>query len=342
LANIRLAKKSTHRPNVLAVVGGDSLLGKEVRELIDNQHLPAQVKLIAAAAETVQVITAQQGEPAVMTALQADDIKSAGIALLAGPPEASRKAYELAGGGARPIFVDASGALEDNPLARLRAPMVEPSRGDAGRLHVIAHPAAIALAVFLRQLRKMAAIRRCVAVVYEPASERGQAGLDELQQQTVGLLSFQKLKKNVYDAQVSFNMLPRYGEDAPRSLEEIELTVDKHLASLLSKLEGVPMPSLRVVQAPVFHGYSFSLWVEFEQSPDLDAIAKGLAADPIDVRPKDLEPPTNVGIAGQSGISVGVIARDRNDARAAWFWMVADNLRITGENAVEVVRELLE
>jgi aspartate-semialdehyde dehydrogenase len=334
-----LTKKSGNG-NVLAVVGGDSLLGKELRELLDNKHLPALVKLIAAAAEPVGILTEQQGEPIVMTALQADDIKSAGIALLAGPPEVSRKAYELAGG--KPIFVDASGALEDNPLARLRAPMVEPSPGDASRLHVIAHPASIALAVFLRRLHEKAPIKRCIAVVFEPASERGQAGLDELQQQTVGLLSFQKLRKVVYDAQVSFNMLPQYGEDAPQSLAEIELTVEKHLASLLSKLDGVPMPSLRVVQAPVFHGYSFEIWVEFEQSPNLDAIAKALAGDPIDVRPKDLEPPTNAGIAGQSGISLGAITADRNDPRAAWFWMVADNLRITGDNAVEVVRELLE
>lgn len=337
-----MAKKSIHN-KVLAVVGGDSLLGKELRELIDGKELSAHVKLIAAAeGEPVGILTEQQGEPAVMTALQADDIRSSTVALLAGPADSTRKAYELAAGvGARPIFVDASGALEDNPQARLRAPMVEPSAGDASRLHVIAHPAAIALALFLHRLQQTAPIRRCVVVVFEPASERGQAGLDELQQQTVGLLSFQKLKKKVYDAQVSFNMLPQYGEDAPRSLEQIELTIDKHLATLLSKLGAVPMPSLRVVQAPVFHGYSFEIWVEFEQSPDTQAITKALNREPIDVRPKDLEPPTNAGIAGQSGIAVGAITPDRNDARACWFWMVADNLRITADNAVEVVRALL-
>jgi aspartate-semialdehyde dehydrogenase len=325
-----LAKKSINS-KVLAVVGGDSLLGKELREAIDNKHLPAQVKLIAAA----------EGEPAVLTALQAGDIRAAGVTLLAGPAEASRTAYELAAAKG-PIFVDASGTLEDNPQARLRAPMAEPAGGESSRLHVIAHPAAIALAVFLRRIQQSAPIRRCVTVVFEPASERGQAGLDELQQQTVGLLSFQKLKKKVFDAQVSFNMLPQFGEDAPRSLEEIALTIDKHLASLLSKLGGVPMPSLRVVQAPVFHGYSFQIWVEFEKTPDIEAISKALNGDPIDVRPKDLEPPTNAGIAGQSGISVGAIAADRNEPRACWFWMVADNLRITADNAVEVVRELLE
>ncbi len=101
------------------------------------------------------------------------------------------------------------------------------------------------------------------------------------------------------------------------------------------------MPSLRLVQAPVFHGYSFSLWVEFEQSPDLTAIADGLAGPKIEVRSKEHEAPTNAGVAGQSGITVGALAPDRNNARAAWFWMVADNLRIAAENAVEVALELL-
>ena len=44
------------------------------------------------------------------------------------------------------------------------------------------------------------------ATVLEPASEQGKAGLDELHQQTVGLLSFQSVPKDVYDTQVAFNL----------------------------------------------------------------------------------------------------------------------------------------
>ena len=36
------------------------------------------------------------------------------------------------------------------------------------------------------------------------------------------------------------------------------------------------MPSLRVIQAPVFHGYSFSAWVEFEDAPDMEALESTL------------------------------------------------------------------
>ena len=102
------------------------------------------------------------------------------------------------------------------------------------------------------------------------------------------------------------------------------------------------MPSLRLIQAPVFHGYSVSAWVEFEESTGMDAIFQSLASANIDVRTKDHEPPTNVGVAGQGGITVGSITQDRNQPRAWWFWVVADNLQIAAENAWEVARGYLE
>jgi len=63
------------------------------------------------------------------------------------------------------------------------------------------------------------------------------------------------------------------------------------------------MPSLRLIQAPVFHGYSFSAWVEFEDAPELEAMESSLAMEAIDVRGEDVDPPTNVGQAGQGGIA---------------------------------------
>jgi len=139
-------------------------------------------------------------------------------------------------------------------------------------------------------------------------------------------------------------MLARYGSEAPKSLEEAELRIERHLAALLALAgegEGVPPPSLRLIQAPVFHGYSMSIWVEFESLPAVEDLESSLRSPEIDVRGADFEPPTNVGQAGQGGISVGAIEPDRNSADACWFWLVADNLRLTAENAVAVMRQLI-
>jgi hypothetical protein len=83
---------------------------------------------------------------------------------------------------------------------------------------VAAHPAAVTLALLLLRASKAGAIRRAVATIFEPASEHGQRGMDELHQQTVNLLSFQPLPKDVYDAQVAFNMLARYGQKSQPAL----------------------------------------------------------------------------------------------------------------------------
>jgi len=336
----------SHRAKVqpaVAIVGGESLLGKEVRELFESADLPANITLIASEESEDSIIGIGRDEPVVISSLQVADLATARIAVLAGSKTSNQKTLErIQAINPTAVVIDLSGSLEEQPTAQLRAPLIEPPNYSAvGTIQVIAHPAASALALFLIQLRNAGVLRRSVINVIEPASERGQAGIDELQKQTIGLLSFKPLSKDVYDAQVSFNMLSQYGSDSPHSLEEIELKIDRHLATLLSGAGALTMPSLRLIQAPVFHGYSMSVWAEFEENPGKNAIVQALASPKIDLRADDEEPPTNVGVAGQSGITVGTIAADRNHPRAYWFWMVADNLRITAENALEVARAFL-
>lgn len=343
MARIHL-HRGMQRPE-LALVGGESLLGKEVRELVDAAGLSVNVKLIASDQEgDTNIIAAGREEPVVMSSLEMGELSAAKLVILAGSEDSSLKAYEqIQRIKPPPAVIDLSGALEEQPHARLRAPMVEPADAQpSDGVQVIAHPAAIVLALFLTRLREAAAILSSVAEIFEPVSERGQAGIDELQKQTVALLSFKPLPKGVFDTQVSFNMAPEYGSDSHHSLDRVELRIDRHLASLLAANGNAPMPSLRVIHAPVFHGYSISIWVEFEANPGLNALVDALTTNNIDVRSSGQEPPSNVGVAGQGGITVGGIRPDRNQPRAFWFWIAADNLRIVAENAVEVAREFIK
>jgi aspartate-semialdehyde dehydrogenase len=327
----------------VALVGCESPLGREIRDLAASCEPAIDLRLIAADEDVVGTLTVVGDEPAVAGGLDATSMAGVDAVFLAGTEAASRKAIELAELEPGPVIVDLTYVAEERPDARLRAPAVESEAVDAGGVQVIAHPAAIALALFLRRLQMHDPLRRAVIQIFAPASEHGMEGVEELQQQTLSLLSFKSLPKNVFDAQLGFSLLARYGQEAPAPLERVELSVERHLATLLElpgEGEGAPMPSLRVIQAPVFHGYSFSAWVEFEENPGVDALETGLACDLIEVRGADFEPPTNVGQAGQGGIAVGAIAEDRNHPAACWFWVVADNLRLAAENAVAVARQI--
>ncbi len=327
---------------VAAIVGSSSLLGREVRDLLADT--PIQTKLIGADEVEAGMLTEERGEPVIMTELDEENLAGSRLVFLAGSAASSRKALEITGRlPDAPALIDLTYVLEEDPRAHLRAPMVEPAHYAASpeAEHVLAHPAAIVLALFLVRLNQVRPFRRAVAHVFEPASERGQRGIDELQKQTVNLLTFQKLPKDVYDEQVGFNLLARYGPGAPESIESIEARIERHLATLLALNANVPMPSLRLIQAPVFHGHSHSIWVEFDEAPETKVLEASLATAQIDVRGGDLDAPTNVGMAGQGGIAVGAIAPDHNNARAVWFWAVADNIRIMAENAVAVARGLV-
>jgi aspartate-semialdehyde dehydrogenase len=332
---------------VIALIGSESLMGRELRDIAATSTPELTLKLIAAEDEQPGALTRVGDMPAVVGGLDADSLAGARAVVLAGGTDSARKALELLDANEDTAVIDLTGIAEERPDARLRAPLVEgeaESEDDAdARVHVIAHPAAIALALFLRRLHAHDPILRSVVEIFAPASEHDMRGVKELQQQTISLLSFQSLPRAVFDAQLSFNMLPRYGEEAPASLEDTELRIERHLATLLAlpgEGSGAPLPSLRLIQAPVFHGYSISAWVEFDGNPGIEALEASLAVGPIEVRTGEFEPPTNVGQAGQGGIAVGAVSVDRNNPEACWFWLVADNLRLAAENAAEVARQL--
>jgi aspartate-semialdehyde dehydrogenase len=330
-----------------ALIGSESLLGREIRDIAATSSPALDLRLVAALGEQPGKLTLVGDEPALVGGLDAESLAGARAVFLAGSAESSRQALELLDQQPGAVIIDLTGAAEERPDARLRAPLVEAGAEieDPGvpAVHVIAHPAAIALALFLRRLQAHDPIRRSVIQVFAPASERGMPGVEELQQQTISLLSFKPLPRAIFDTQLGFSLLAQYGEEAPLALEDSELRIEHHLATLLGlpgEGGGAPMPSLRLVQAPVFHGYSFSAWVEFDGNPGVEALESGLASASIEVRGSEFEPPTNVGQAGQGGIAVGAIALDRNHPEACWFWLVADNLRLAAENAVALARQL--
>ncbi len=325
------------------------MLGREIRDIVATSDSGIALRLVADTAEIEGALTRVGDEPAIVGGLTAESLDGARAVFLAGSAGASHKALELLADEPDVTIIDLTGAAEDRPDARLRAPLVESAEDSEegeydSAVQVVAHPAAISLALFLRRLHFLEAVRASVIQIFAPASEYGTAGVEELQGQTVSLLSFKKLPHEFFDTQLSFSMLAKYGEGAKVPLEETEMRIERHLASLLALPgagEGVPMPSLRLIQAPVFHGYSFGAWVEFESDPSMDTLESGLVTGSIEVRGSDFEAPTNVGQAGQNGIAVGAITPDRNRPEACWFWLAADNLRLTAENGVAVARQLL-
>jgi aspartate-semialdehyde dehydrogenase len=316
------------------LIGGETLAGKEIRELVETRKLPIEL-VLASAEASERILTESDGELFVIAPLDAVAVEESTVIILAGATATHHLAREMVlAAKERPVLVDATGALEDLPEARLCAPVLEhmPERGE-NLIYVPAHPVALALARILKAMKGTPAVES-VATVFEPASERGTAGIDELHKQTINLFNFQNLPKEVFDTQAAFNMLPRWGDDAPVSLVSVQSRIEDELASLTGPL-GLRPSSVRLLHAPVFHSYAMSFWLRFE-APGVDAraISKALTAAGFEVRDNDVEPGSNSGVASQSGITVSDVMADRTNSRACWLWVAFDNLRARADNAL--------
>ncbi len=330
----------------IALLGGETLLGGELKEVFEAQLKGLFVNAFAASGEGS--FGENEGEAVYLDPLDSKAVQSSGAIVTAGAAAGSLKAYSLAKElkGKIPL-IDCAGHLEQEPEARVVAPIPGEANPPGVWLFVTAQPAAAAIAETLRRLHRWRAIARCVVNVFEPASERGKSGAGELHQQTTSLLAFKGLDKSVFDAQVGFNLLPHYGPAAPLKLAAVERRIERHISLLLnpadsakSKAASPPIPSVRLIQAPVFHAYSISFWIEFAAAFDIAEVGHALASAQIEVRESTQEAPTGIGAAGHSGLIAGDIRLDRNNPRAAWLWLVCDNLRITADTAVALIRSI--
>lgn len=323
-------------PQKWVLLGADTLVGKEIRELIEDRKLPVRLTCCGSASDQRVLSLASEDNFDVFEELSAATLAGAAAVILAGSPEQAAQAVQLASGlDPQPVVIDVAGHFDSDEAAAVRAPAFEQIASGArpARHQTVAHPAAIALATGLNAMHSAHPLVRAIVTVFEPASARGAAGVDELHQQTSQLFNFQALPKKVFDVQASFNMLPRLGDEAPLPLAASEARLRRHLAVLLAS-RGVPLPSLRLVHAPVFSGYCASVWVEFMTRPPVQDLQDCLTSAGIEFWSAEDGPLTNSSLAGQSGTLVSSILPDPDSATACWLWLACDNIRESAMNAV--------
>jgi aspartate-semialdehyde dehydrogenase len=325
----------------VAIVGAASLKGKEIAEVLRERNFPAIDVRLLDDDESLGQLEAVGDEMNFIQSIRSEQFERVDFAFFASDPRSTRNNWEAARDLGNTI-VDLSFALEDEAGASIRSPWIERQTGHpiAPELQpgpvVVAHPAATVLAMLVLRSAKAGKVQRMIATVFEPASENGQKGMDELHEQTVNLLSFQELPKNVFDIQVAFNMVARYGQRSHLALEGVSQRIRKHYQHIA---RGAAELSLQVLQAPVFHGHGFSIYLEMEKVVTAADFSQALAGEHIVVSGSPEDIPTNVSAAGQGDILVSITS-DSNQKNGVWLWATTDNLRVAALTAVECAETL--
>jgi aspartate-semialdehyde dehydrogenase len=320
----------------VAIVGAASLKGKEVAEILRERNFPAVDVRLLDDDESLGRLEAVGDEMNFIQSIRSEQFERVDFTFFVSGPRSTRNNWKTAHDLGDTI-IDLSYALEDEAGASVRSPWIERQTGQpiAPELQpgpvVVAHPAATVLAMLALRSEKAGKIRRMVATVFEPASENGQKGMDELHEQTVNLLSFQELPKNVFDIQVAFNMAARYGQRSELALEGVSERIRKHYQKIA---HGAAEPALQVLQAPVFHGHGFSIYLEMEKPIAIADFSLALAGEHVIVSGSPEDTPTSVSAAGQGDILVSATL-DANHKNGIWLWATTDNLRVAALTAVE-------
>jgi aspartate-semialdehyde dehydrogenase len=322
-----------------AVVGASTLLGKELADELNQAKTVTWDLTLLDTPEAGGQITAAGDEALVIQPVSAEAFAHIDVAFFAGEQATVLEFWKIAHAAGASI-VDLTGALEGKPNVIVRTPFVEDGTElDLTTVAVVsAHAAAIILASANVELLPLG-LRRMAATVLQPASELGSAGVEEMHQQTVGLLSFKPLKKDVYDAQVAFNVVASIGDSAKVDLERVRQKIGRQIEVIAGAGTIGPI-ALQLIQVPVFHGYTASVFVEFGSSVTKEAVSAALRGG--ELRMVEERSPSNETAAGRGEVFFRVTATDSNEGSAFWLWIAADNLRLAARNAVACAMELVE
>ncbi len=350
----------------VGIVGASSLLGKELSEELGKSPLATAELVLLDATDAEGQLASAGEELAVIHAIDEEALERLDFVFFAGTREQTRAHWATARGNGATV-IDLTRALTDEPGAILWSPWLQTGTtakdGSAAEamvpdlnttIVVPAYGASMMLALVGERLRAAGlAVRTFAATLLLPASEHGRAGMDELHQQTVGLLSFKPTPEEVFGTQVAFNVVSAFGREAKVSLGDERVSVMEQYERL--SRGQLPELALQVVQVPVFHGYTISLFVELASATTMSALEQAMQGARLKLVNGEREAakhgedesagrdemPSNLTAAGQDDVLLRMTA-DQTGERISrvWFWMAADNLRLTTTAAIVCALEM--
>ena len=334
----------------VAVVGATGAVGREMLKVLEQSTLDVSGLRLYASSRSAGEELVFQGRSYPVEVLPAKPPADIDVALFSAGGGVSREAAaRFTANGT--LVIDNSSAWRMDAGVPLVVPEVNPDRAfDAlrpGAKRIIANPncSTIQLVVALKPLADAFGLRRVVVSTYQSVSGAGNAGVNELSSQVIGLLnSGEPSAPEVFQHQIAFNCIPAIGPflDNGYTQEEWKLVQETRKIMELPELRVVPT----AVRVPVFASHSESVLVEFDRKVTAKqaraALHQGEGIKLLD-RPLEDVYPMSFQTAGTDDVFVGRIRQAPDDDMAVALWVVADNLRKGAAlNAVQIAELIAE
>jgi aspartate-semialdehyde dehydrogenase len=314
----------------IVIAGASSLLGAELKSVLEESRFAGWDLRLVDEEVAAGTLTEAGGEAAVIQRVEEDTFHGARYAFLSGSAEFAKQCFGPAKEAGATV-IDFSRASLSDPDAAPWFPRLEHLTGKSlpkkAKLFCVFSAAGTAVSSLALALRR-AGLQRLTAVLHHPVSEAGREGIEELETQTSQLLTFQSIGHRVFGAQVAFNLLPQFGKESRENLHSWLLQIRAEVSAAVDEPAEDAKITLNSIHAPVFYGMTFRACADLEEKNDGSRLVEACKDAGFTLPADGQSAPSNVSVAGETSVYLGVPEADISREGSWWFWCAADNLRL--------------
>ncbi len=325
----------------IVIAGASSLLGAELKSLLEESPFAGWDLSLVDEETAAGTLTEAAGEPAVIQPVEEGTFSRAKLIFFAGSAAFTERNLPAARDSGA-IVIDLSGAALKIDDARVCFALdgVAERTQQTKTLYAIPSAPGLIVARLLDALGR-ANLSRLATVFFRPVSEAGRAGIEELEAQTSQLLSFQSIGQPIFDTQVAFNLLDHYGPASRENLQAIRDRIRREVSAASLQSSSKIVPSIQVLHAPVFYGYTFVADSELRPGQSRDTLVEILRKSGFSLEIAASSPLGNIVAAGDPSIHLAAPEDDPANPGTWWFWGAADNIRLPAATAIKLAEKLV-
>ena len=327
----------------VAIVGATGNVGREMLDILVERDFPIDEVFALASSRSKGDAVQFGNKELIVEDLNEFDFSNADIALFSAGGKISGEFAPLAAE-KNCVVIDNSSRFRMDPDVPLIVPEVN---GEAianyEKTKIIANPncSTIQMVVALKPLHDLVTIKRVVVSSYQSTAGAGKAAMDELFEQTKGIYSNNSIEPEIFQTQISFNVIPQIGPFVSSGYTEEE---EKMIIETKKILDNDIKVSATCVRVPTFIGHAESVNIEFENYISSEEASKVLAEAPgclVDLDDKESYA-TPIDCAGNDHTYISRIRNDDSVENGLNLWVVSDNLRKGAALNTIQIAEILE
>lgn len=322
----------------IAIVGATGLVGRTMIKLLEERGLGnTDILLLASSKSAGQKVKVGEKD-LVLQELKQDSFEGVDYALFSAGGGVSRIFAPIAAE-AGAVVIDNSSVWRMDPNVPLVVPEVNAADAHTHQ-GIIANPncSTIQMVVALKPLHDAFGLSRVLVSTYQSVSGAGQAGVNQLIDETEGRVPKTRIASQPLAFNTVFHSFVEGGSDTE---EEVKMQRE---TKRIMHLPDLPI-AVTCVRVPVLGGHGESIAIEFKETVSAEEATRILASAPgvavMDDPSKDYYPTTQIA-DGSDDVYVGRIRKDPSVKNGLLMWVVSDNLRKgAATNAVQILEELI-